>query len=257
MANNQLVSVVIPTYNRAEKVLKAIKSVQDQTYKDWEIILVDDGSADNTKEQVIALRDKRVRYFYQRNQGPAATRNLGLKKAEGKLIAYLDSDNTWYSEFLEVMTQALVEHPDKVLVYCGRNYRRFMKKQGKLKVEKMRIEGRPFNLQRLWQMDFIIDTSTIMHRREILKQVKGWDLKVRFLEDWDFVARISKYYPYGLLFVERVLTNYDCYLVKGAKTISATADYRKMKNYLWKKYQKEPLFIGNTKLLKLRNLLQE
>jgi len=91
---NPTVSVIIPTYNRAHTIGRAIKSVLNQTYQDFEIIVVDDGSTDNTEEVVKSFRDKRIRYIqHKKNKGAAAARNTGIKSAKGKYIAFQDSDD--------------------------------------------------------------------------------------------------------------------------------------------------------------------
>lgn len=95
-----LISVVIPTYNRAHYVCEAIDSVLAQTYKNIEIIAVDDGSTDNTKD-IIQQYSSRIKYIYQNNAGPSAARNNGIKQSNGDLIAFLDSDDIWLAEKLE------------------------------------------------------------------------------------------------------------------------------------------------------------
>lgn len=94
----RLVSVIIPTYNRVHFLLDAIKSVQNQTYSNIQIIVVDDGSADNTRHLVADLEN--VEYYYQENQGQGSARNLGLSKAKGEYITSLDSDDAWHQSFI-------------------------------------------------------------------------------------------------------------------------------------------------------------
>lgn len=107
------VSVIIPTYNRAEYVTQAIDSVLAQTYTDYEIIVVDDGSADNTKEVLLPYMD-RIRYIYQENAGASAARNKGIKAAKGDWIAFLDSDDEWLPGKLAVQIRAVERHPQLV-----------------------------------------------------------------------------------------------------------------------------------------------
>ena len=98
---NPTVSVIIPTYNRAHLVGRAIKSVLNQTYRDFEIIVVDDGSTDNTKDIIkeFQKKDKRIKYIpYEKNKGGSAARNTGIKAAKGEYIAFLDSDDEWAYE---------------------------------------------------------------------------------------------------------------------------------------------------------------
>lgn len=102
-----MVSVIIPTYNRAHTLQKSIESVLSQTYSDLELIVVDDGSTDNTEETVKAISDRRLRYFYQDHQGACSARNAGILLARGEYIAFQDSDDTWLPCKLEVQLQEL------------------------------------------------------------------------------------------------------------------------------------------------------
>lgn len=97
-----LVSIIMPSYNTAPYIAESIQSVIDQTYKDWELIIVDDCSTDNTDEVITSLHDERIRYFKnEKNGGAAVSRNKALRKAKGKWIAFLDSDDLWNPEKLE------------------------------------------------------------------------------------------------------------------------------------------------------------
>lgn len=118
---NPLVSVIVPTYNRAKHIKKAIDSALNQTYRNIEIIIIDDGSTDETKEVLLpCFSDKRIRYFYQKNQGVANARNNGIKNSEGKYIALLDSDDYWpAADKLEKQTEFLEKHQDYLLVGGG------------------------------------------------------------------------------------------------------------------------------------------
>ncbi len=106
---NPLVSVVIPTYNRGYRIERAINSVLAQTYKNFEIIIVDDGSTDNTKKVVekYLKTDERIKYFYQENKGVCAARNTAMKLANGDYIIPLDSDNELFLIFLKTLLKGL------------------------------------------------------------------------------------------------------------------------------------------------------
>jgi glycosyltransferase involved in cell wall biosynthesis len=107
-----LVSVVIPTYNHAHFLGRALQSVFDQTYKNWEIIVVDNHSQDNTREVVLKFKDPRVVFLQIHNNGViAASRNMGIREAKGKWIAFLDSDDLWYPHKLEICMNELRENP--------------------------------------------------------------------------------------------------------------------------------------------------
>ena len=102
--NRPKVSIIIPTYNRAKLLSRAIKSVLDQTFKDFELIIVDDGSTDNTKGVVeeFQKKDSRIKYIWQENSGaPAKPKNTGIRQARGEYVAFLDDDDEWFPKKLE------------------------------------------------------------------------------------------------------------------------------------------------------------
>src|SRR3990167_1338260 len=111
MRQQPTVSIITPTYNRAYVLGNAIDSVIKQSYKDWELIIIDDGSADKPKELVQTFSDERIKYIYQKNAGPSAARNKGLSMARGSWIAYLDSDNELYPNYLQVMFNWIRKNP--------------------------------------------------------------------------------------------------------------------------------------------------
>lgn len=107
--NTPFFSVVIPTYNRGGVLLHAIQSVIQQTFDQWELIIVDDGSKDDTKSVVSAITDKRVKYYYQENKGRSAARNAGIEKALGEYIAFLDSDDQYAENYLELFFDEIAQ----------------------------------------------------------------------------------------------------------------------------------------------------
>jgi glycosyltransferase involved in cell wall biosynthesis len=113
---NTRISVVIPTYNSAAYLPAAIDSAFNQTLPPFEIVVIDDGSIDNTVE-VLKPYEVRIRYIFQENKGPAAARNRGIAEANGDLIAFLDSDDVWLPEKLELQVPVLTENPKIGLVH--------------------------------------------------------------------------------------------------------------------------------------------
>lgn len=115
------VSIVMPCYNAAAHLQTSIGSVLAQTLQDWELIIVDDGSTDQSWQilQQLAARDQRIRILQQSNAGAAAARNRALREARGACTAFLDSDDTWHPEFLEAMMTALASDPCAGIAYCG------------------------------------------------------------------------------------------------------------------------------------------
>ncbi|MGO3706851.1 MAG: glycosyltransferase family 2 protein [Mesonia hippocampi] len=108
-------SVVIPLFNKEKFILSTLKSVMNQNFKDFEVIIVDDGSTDKSAEIVNAFTDKRINYFYQENKGAATTRNVAIKKASGDFIALLDADDYWYPSYLEEQNRLIENYKDEAV----------------------------------------------------------------------------------------------------------------------------------------------
>ncbi|PWG61706.1 glycosyltransferase [Spiribacter halobius] len=113
------VSVITPCFNAVERIGASVRSVMEQSYHDWELIVVDDGSVDGSADAVRRLDCSRLRLIEQENAGPSAARNHGLLEACGRYIAFLDADDTWHEDFLATMVAALDRNHEAVLAYCG------------------------------------------------------------------------------------------------------------------------------------------
>jgi glycosyltransferase involved in cell wall biosynthesis len=116
-----LASIVLPTYNRASRLPKALRSCLQQTYQNLEVIVVDDGSTDNTAEVVASFQreDSRVRYLRQENQKLPAALNTGFRASRGEFLTWISDDNLFHQDAIEIMVGALEKSPDVGLVYCG------------------------------------------------------------------------------------------------------------------------------------------
>lgn len=182
------VTIVMPTWNRAGIIEDAIRSVENQRFTDWELIVVDDGSTDNTGEVIAALakRDPRIRYVTQAHAGQSAARNRALHTAKGELIAYLDSDNVWYSEFLATAVALFGNNPEMACAY------------GAMVAEPPHVRHRlkfdPFDRARLLDGNYI-PMSTLIHRRTLVDQYGGFDEQLATHEDWDLVLRYTEHRP--------------------------------------------------------------
>jgi len=116
------VSVLIPSYNHAHYLVYALDSVVSQSFSDWEAIVIDDGSTDDTQRVTVQFDDPRIKYIYQENQGLSAARNTGIRAANADIIALLDADDIWRVDFLEMMLVPFDSRPEAVAVYCGFQY---------------------------------------------------------------------------------------------------------------------------------------
>lgn len=200
---DELVSVVVPTYNRESEVLKSINSVLEQTYVNLECIVVDDGSTDNTEKAVLQIKDSRLRYIkLEHNSGPSIARNVGIRESKGNYIAFNDSDDLWLSDKLEMQMEKMRCADEIGMVYCGYSYQ---KKGKEMKIpsdryERFQLEGHIFDS--LWQ-DNKVGTPTILVRRECIDACGGFAENLHSLEDWEFALRISE--KYKIAYVNKIL----------------------------------------------------
>jgi glycosyltransferase involved in cell wall biosynthesis len=198
---NPKVSVVIPTYNRAAKVRNAIESVLSQTFSDLEVVVVDDGSSDDTGKILHETYGDRIRYFAQLNQGVSAARNKGLVEARGEWIALLDSDDLWEKEKLEQQFKAL----ERFSPQCGACYTdvRFLnypetRTMFQLAEESYRHEGTMgINTEALRVLlspggaGMVVCTCALLARADLIRRSGGFDPDLRFGEDSEFMFRLG------------------------------------------------------------------
>jgi glycosyltransferase involved in cell wall biosynthesis len=183
-------TVVIPTYNRAELLPDAIQSVLDQSYKHFELLIVDDHSTDNTRVVVQSFADDRITYIVnQRNKGVSGARNTGIFRAKGEWVAFLDSDDVWLPTKLALLYNKTQEiEPDTGLIYTGSADYDFASKNEIF----IRIPEREGRLQHdLLYKNFIGTMSIVAIRSNILKQIGGCDERMHFFEDGDLYVRVA------------------------------------------------------------------
>jgi glycosyltransferase involved in cell wall biosynthesis len=184
------ITVIIPTYNRGAFICDAIDSVLSQTFQDFELIIVDDGSTDNTAVLISAYADSRLRYLTQENKGRSNARNRALAVAQGEYIAFLDSDDMYLPDKLRVQTSFMDSHPDVGMIYTSA-----------LCVDE---EGRDLNFTYVASVSgyiyryiaffqpVTITLPTVMVRRAVFDRVGGFDEQMSRFEDTDMWRRISK-----------------------------------------------------------------
>ncbi len=189
-----LISVIIPTYNRAKFLKRAIKSVIQQSWEKWELIVVDDGSTDNTKEVLEEIKDRRIIYLYQDNKGVSAARNLGISHSQGELIALLDSDDVWKPRKLEdhilfhIQGEWEISQTEEEWIKGGKRInpaRRHLKKAGWIFNPSLKL--------------CLISPSCVMFSRRFWEKIGPFDETLPACEDYDLWLRACLYYPVGLL----------------------------------------------------------
>jgi len=182
------VSVIIPTYNRADVIGGAIQSVLDQTYADWELIIVDDGSRDNTQDIVASYNDPRIRYIYRDNTGTPGARNTGIQASTGEYVAFLDSDDMFLPDKLQLQVAAMDRKLNLGLVASGWT-----------EVDAQRKRRRTLCPWRLklgltladWLYDCLLIVPAVLVRRNWLLRVGLFDAQLRYVEDWDLWLRLA------------------------------------------------------------------
>lgn len=192
------VSIIIPTYNRASILRETIINVLQQEFLDFELIIIDDGSNDHTKEIVRSFEDKRIKYLFKEKRGVSSARNLGIIVANGEYIAFLDDDDYWPKDYLEKMIKALNSNQDFEVAYC------IIKKVGK--DGKIILEGNKhkhqsgFVTNSLFLHKFLL-LSRLVVKRLIARNVM-FDENLQNAEDIDFLLRLT--FKTKFLFIDNV-----------------------------------------------------
>lgn len=183
-----LVSVIIPCYNHAHFLPHALRSVLAQTYADWESVIVDDGSTDNTHEVALAFQDSRIRYLYQENKGLSAARNVGIRAAQGQFLAFLDADDEWEPDFLIQCLSVLQARKDLIGVYTLNSFID-LSDQYLIKSNGECVSENEFRQRNLEGGFFPVHAALI--RTVIVHRIGGFDEQLTSEEDWDFWIKAS------------------------------------------------------------------
>ncbi len=191
----KLISVIIPTYNRKNFLKIAVESVLNQTYKNFELIIVDDGSTDDTENLIKSYNDERIIYWYQKNRGASAARNTGISIANGYYIAFLDSDDRWKPEKLEIQYQAMEEHPEFMLSHTEEIWYR----NGKILNPKKKHKKQHGDIFKQSLQLCAISMSTVMVKKELFNLIGLYDEKLEVCEDYDMWLRVTSQYPVLLI----------------------------------------------------------
>lgn len=196
------VSIILPTYNRKYCIARAIDSIFHQTYTDYELIIVDDGSTDGTDEYVNALskKDGRIRYIRStRNAGAAEARNIGIREAAGRYIAFQDSDTYWVETKLEKQV-AYMDTADSMVAMVYSPYKRIYSDYSIIYPSlDIPIEKKSGNILQLLLENPLVDTPTMLVRKEVLNEIGGFDSEMRTLEDYELSIRIAKQYQIHII----------------------------------------------------------
>ena len=204
------VSVIMPTFNRPDSIAKAAKSVLDQTYPLLELIVVNDGGSEDTRDIIAGLNDERVRYIHlSENKGPSAARNHGIRNAAYDLVAFHDDDDLWKAEKLEKQVDALYNSALHAgFAYCEMAYHRIGEDNEVLRIpattiSKVRKEG--YIYPELLRRNFI-GGPTILVYKSCFNKIGYFNEKLPFFEDWELILRLAK--EYEACFIPEPLYDY-------------------------------------------------
>jgi glycosyltransferase involved in cell wall biosynthesis len=219
-----LVSVVIPTFNRAHIVTRAIDSVLAQTYCPCEILVVDDGSSDNTADVLQSYAD-RIVYIRQKNSGPAAARNRGIRESKGEFIAFLDSDDVWLGTKIERQATLLQRAGQHVPCCLCNSILEMPTCQGRTAFDMARLnlsepQGLCLNPAAILATRFILFVQSVMVRRSFLLDCGGFDEHLWLMEDHDLALRLALRGPWAL--VKEPLTKWCGAMDDGNLSVAAT-----------------------------------
>jgi len=247
LKNKPRVSVILPTYNRAYIIERAIDSVLNQSFKDFELIIIDDASTDNTFSIINKYVDKRIVYLKREINScveKVSARNDGIRIARGKYIAYIDSDNSWFKNHLKYLYEFIEHNKRLCFVYCDSWVWRYgIKRKERGFAEKMAV---PFPFA---------DTGEMFHKKKCAEKMGMWNFDGYFSDDWDFFRRFSKHH--NIKHLRKILCNYYCssHLKNAVAMFNMGVDaYRNNKainkqvvNYLKLSIKESELHIGRNK----------
>ena len=233
------VSVIMPTWNRENSICKSIDSILNQSYQPFEIIISDDGSTDNTISILNELYSEQIQkglivVLQNPHEGVSETRNKGLQKATGELIAYLDSDNCWRKDYLLIMAAAFSENDELHCAYAA------LERHDANNNNKKKILAVEYDRKRLLDANFI-DMNVFVHKKQLFDQFGGFDVELKRLVDWDLIIQYTKNYSPALI----PFVGVDYYLDDvNLKNITTTVSLDDNRERVYKRHFQERVRFG-------------
>jgi glycosyltransferase involved in cell wall biosynthesis len=248
-----LVSVVIPTSNRCDLLLRAINSVEKQTFTNWEIIVIDDNSIDETESTMSVKKSVQINYIrLNKKSGGAVARNIGIENSKGDFVAFLDDDDEWMPEKLQKQINFITSDKQVGICYTGRRTIR----KGNLifglgKKYSFKYPPKKDQFKAIMSDNFIGITSSVMIPKTILKEISGFDESLPCLQDYDLYIRIIK--KWNAAGIDEPLVLY--HLDGNIKHVSLTRkEIEFASGYILKKYEKEQYHAILVKAIKKINI---
>ncbi len=191
-----LVSVIIPAYNAEKIIHETIESVLNQTFTDFELIIVNDGSTDNTLEVISQIDDSRLKIFSYPNGGVSASRNRGVSHAVGKYISFIDADDLWTSDKLKAQLEAIQKEPQASVAYSWTD---FIDQEGKFIDRDERVTYSGDVYPQMLVRDFLSSASNVMIRRRAFIESGRFDESLAGAADWDLFLRLAARYHFVMV----------------------------------------------------------
>lgn len=241
------VSIITPTYNRAHTLARTINSVLAQSISDWELVIVDDGSTDNTKDLVESYEDSRVRYYRQERKGVSAARNKAVSLAESEWVAYLDSDNILFPNYLERMFAHIAKNKGAVFSFPKGERLLELWIEGELveRIDESREFADEITVCDIVHRKLHTDGNGLMHLRRVFGKDVCFDEKISGMEDWDFLLTLCQKYSNDFVYVPETLYSYSQRF--GGDSIVSNTSYRKwaeMFEFIFQKHKNDALMRG-------------
>lgn len=197
-----IISVIVPVFNGEKTIKETIESVLNQTFTDFELIVIDDGSQDRTLEVVHRIQDSRIKVFSYLNAGQSTSRNRGITIAKGEYISFIDADDLWTPDKLESQLKALQANPEAAVAYSWTNW---IDESSQLLGKGSHNTEQGDVFAKLLLNDFVANGSNSLIRRQALTEVGGFDPSVTPAEDWDLWLRLAVHYQFVAVPVPQVL----------------------------------------------------
>ena len=207
-----MISVVIPLYNKEKSIASTLRTVLSQTFSDYEIVIVNDGSTDNSVAEVEKVRDDRIRLIHQQNAGVSAARNRGIEEAKGELIAFLDADDEWKPEYLATQYHLSQKYPECSVFVCNYEFRDTAGKVTSTIIRKLPFAGEDGILSNYFEIASCsnppICSISIMVKKNAIQAIGGFPIGIKSGEDLLTWARLA--YKYKIVFSKKVCA---CYIM--------------------------------------------